>query len=111
MVFHIHVPIIGHLETGKLSSPEATHVLRHDILEVNEYLMSGLVVSSIDKWFLGPVPQFAPDIIAPPHTDDLRTVIDHARAYAADSTKLTWPPVSLSAWVIHLLFHRLSSKP
>nr|GAT44205.1 DEAD-domain-containing protein [Mycena chlorophos] len=33
---------------------------RHDTLEVNNYLTAGLVVSSIDKWFMGPVPQFNP---------------------------------------------------
>ena len=101
-MFRIHAPINGVLETAKLGSPEAAHAPKHDFLEVNEYLMSGLVVSSIDKWFLGPVPQFPPDIIAPTHTEDLRTVIDHARAYATDNSKLTWPPVSPVVWVIYL---------
>lgn len=31
---------------------------KHDILDVNAYLTSGLVVSTIDKWFMGPVPRF-----------------------------------------------------
>lgn len=39
---------------NETSSPN----LRYDILEVNKYLTGGLVVSSIDKWFMGPVPQY-----------------------------------------------------
>ena len=31
---------------------------RYDIPEVSVYLASGLVVSAIDKWFMGPVPRF-----------------------------------------------------
>lgn len=36
----------------------------HDILEVNDYLTSGLVVSPLDKWFMGPAPRFAPESLA-----------------------------------------------
>ncbi|KAJ7293596.1 anaphase-promoting complex, cyclosome, subunit 4-domain-containing protein [Mycena rebaudengoi] len=59
--------------------------LRHDILEVNNYFMSGLVVSSIDKWFMGPVPQFNPqDLGAMDGSHDLRTVLENTRAVARD---------------------------
>lgn len=38
--------------------PNDANTPRHDILEVNQYFMSGLTESSIDKWFTGPVPSF-----------------------------------------------------
>lgn len=40
----------------------------HDILEVSDYLTSGLSVSQLDKWFLGPAPQFAPEDLSTPDT-------------------------------------------
>ena len=84
------------IETARLSSQktDAQIIPRHDILEVNEYLMSGLEVSSIDRWFMGPVPKFPPDSIAPPPTTELRSVLDRARKTLADPSELTWPPVS-----------------
>ena len=83
-------------ETTRFSTSdrENSHVARHDILEVNEYLMSGLVVSSIDKWFLGPVPQFSPERIGTPQTGDLHASVDQARQFLADPSKLRWPPES-----------------
>ncbi|KAF7306941.1 DEAD-domain-containing protein [Mycena indigotica] len=50
---------------------------RHDTLEVNNYLTAGLVVSSIDKWFMGPVPQFNPqDFGVLAGVPDLRSALD-----------------------------------
>ncbi|KAH8120371.1 anaphase-promoting complex, cyclosome, subunit 4-domain-containing protein [Phellopilus nigrolimitatus] len=104
-------------ETSRLSATnDNTIVPRHDILEVNEYLMSGLVVSSIDRWFIGPVPQFSPDSIATPQTVDLRSVIDHACAFASDPSKLTWPPITQKKDLSHLdrnldaLVHALAER-
>jgi hypothetical protein len=34
---------------------------KHDILMVNDYLISGLIDSAIDRWFVGPVPTFTPE--------------------------------------------------
>lgn len=66
--------------------------LRHDVLEVNNYFMSGLVVSSIDKWFMGPVPQFDPrELGVADGNPSLRTTLEQARA-AVDDTK--WQVVS-----------------
>ncbi len=45
---------------------EAPAPLRHDILEVNQYFMSGLEKSTIDKWFMGPVPTFEPQDLGIP---------------------------------------------
>ncbi|KAF9069043.1 anaphase-promoting complex, cyclosome, subunit 4-domain-containing protein [Rhodocollybia butyracea] len=39
---------------------ETAAPIRHDILEVNQYLMSGLQHSAIDRWFAGPLPDFQP---------------------------------------------------
>lgn len=51
---------MGHIETTAANpSNDNNATPRHDILEVNNYFISGLVVSSIDKWFMGPVPQFS----------------------------------------------------
>lgn len=66
---------------------------RHDTLEVNNYLMSGLVVSSIDKWFMGPVPQFDPkDLGIADAGTNLNSAIEQARI-AAGQTK--WELVCL----------------
>ncbi|KAF9015181.1 anaphase-promoting complex, cyclosome, subunit 4-domain-containing protein [Cyathus striatus] len=61
---------------------------RHDILEVNNYFMSGLVVSSIDKWFMGPVPQFRSCDLGIPGEDALKlaSVIDQAHTVLNDPT-------------------------
>lgn len=36
---------------------------------MNDYLTSGLVVSQLDKWFMGPAPRFAPDSLGVRGTD------------------------------------------
>jgi anaphase-promoting complex subunit 4 len=67
---------------------------RHDILEVNEFLMSGLIVSSIDRWFIGPVPQFSMQhLTGVPQPTTLHSVMEQARQLTDDPSKLTWPPV------------------
>ncbi|KAI0078893.1 hypothetical protein K474DRAFT_1659827 [Panus rudis PR-1116 ss-1] len=64
---------------------------RYDILEVNDYLTSGLVVSSIDKWFMGPLPRFdLKDVVIPVH--DLDTSIQIARNFLSNPDNITWPP-------------------
>lgn len=73
------------------SSNESTVTARHDILEVNNYFISGLVVSSIDKWFLGPVPHFHPRDLGIPGEDDatLLSALERARTVAGDPDKLS----------------------
>ncbi|KAJ3970282.1 anaphase-promoting complex, cyclosome, subunit 4-domain-containing protein [Lentinula raphanica] len=70
-------------ETVRLGPPTDTpNLLRHDILEVNQYLMSGLEKSVIDKWFMGPVPTFAPqDLGIPGHDLTARDALERAREY------------------------------
>ncbi|KAJ7071011.1 anaphase-promoting complex, cyclosome, subunit 4-domain-containing protein, partial [Mycena amicta] len=61
---------------------------RHDTLEVNNYLTAGLVVSSLDKWFMGPVPQFNPqDFGVLAGTPDLRSALEQA-----------YTPIDPAAW-------------
>ncbi|KAJ4486184.1 anaphase-promoting complex, cyclosome, subunit 4-domain-containing protein [Lentinula aciculospora] len=56
--------------------------LRHDILEVNQYLMSGLEKSMIDKWFMGPVPTFVPQDLGIPGYDlTVRAALQRAHEY------------------------------
>ncbi|KAJ3575641.1 hypothetical protein NP233_g977 [Leucocoprinus birnbaumii] len=77
---------------------------RHDILEVNAYLTSGLVVSSIDKWFIGPVPQFTPRDLGIP-TEDTRPinlVLEQIRNVAGDPARLDWQANGIRKDLSHL---------
>ncbi|KAJ6610891.1 anaphase-promoting complex, cyclosome, subunit 4-domain-containing protein [Mycena sp. CBHHK59/15] len=77
--------------------------LRHDILEVNNYFMSGLVVSSIDKWFMGPVPQFNPrDLGSADGITDLSTAVEHARTVARDPSQIQWQTTATQNDLSHL---------
>ncbi|KAG5722502.1 ATP-dependent RNA helicase DRS1 [Termitomyces sp. T112] len=55
---------------------------RHDILEVNNYLVSGLATSTIDRWFTGPAPQFSLIDISRESDKSIVDVIDQARTVA-----------------------------
>ncbi|KAJ3554550.1 hypothetical protein NM688_g3049 [Phlebia brevispora] len=78
------------------NSTSETHsqTARHDLLEVNEYLMSGLVVSSIDKWFMGPVPSFSPAELGVPMAQDLTSSVRTVREVLNKPEGLTWPPAA-----------------
>ncbi|OBZ78996.1 Anaphase-promoting complex subunit 4 [Grifola frondosa] len=66
----------------------------HDLLEVNDYLMSGLVVSPIDKWFMGPVPRFSPQDLGVPEpssgVDGVMSAIKRARSVINSAEGMTW---------------------
>lgn len=66
---------------------------RHDVLEVNEYLMSGLVVSSIDRWFMGTLPKFSLSELAVPHVQKLNASMDAVSDILGKADGVTWPPV------------------
>ncbi|KAF9229304.1 hypothetical protein BS17DRAFT_689834 [Gyrodon lividus] len=79
----------------------------HDILEVNGYLMSGLMVSQIDRWFTGPAPQFNPgDLSYSPQTPNSGITLDEALqlAHAAlqDASQTAWQPNIASIDFSHL---------
>ena len=70
---------------------------QHDILEVNEYLTSSLVVSPIDKWFMGPVARINREGLGVPSENvNIKTAIAKARA-ALDRWDQTVQEVSLKA--------------
>ncbi|KDQ63736.1 hypothetical protein JAAARDRAFT_203134 [Jaapia argillacea MUCL 33604] len=81
-------------ETGRINpNPESQtqHNPRHDILEVNSYLMTGLVVSPIDRWFMGAVPQFSPtDLGIPGAIPDLSELIQRAQGAVKDHAQMAW---------------------
>jgi len=73
---------------------ETRPIPEYDMLEVNHYLMSGLVVSSIDKWFMGPIPQFSPeDLGVPGDKQDLQSAIRRAQAVASNPAQMAWQAV------------------
>ena len=73
---------------------ETRPIPEYDMLEVNHYLMSGLVVSSIDKWFMGPIPQFSPeDLGVPGDNQDLQLALRKAQAVISDPSQMAWQTV------------------
>ncbi|ESK88893.1 anaphase-promoting complex component cut20 apc4 [Moniliophthora roreri MCA 2997] len=72
-------------------SNETPPPMLHDILEVNQYLMAGLEVSSIDQWFVGPTPSFSLDELGVPPEDLLfPNVLQQARKVLDDPDQLAW---------------------
>jgi anaphase-promoting complex subunit 4 len=73
---------------------ETRPVPEYDMLEVNHYLMSGLVVSSIDKWFMGPISQLSPeDLGVPGDKQDLQSILRRAQAVASEPSQIAWQAV------------------
>ncbi|KAF5375104.1 hypothetical protein D9758_000258 [Tetrapyrgos nigripes] len=68
---------------------ETVPPLRHDILEVNQYLMQGLEGGSIDKWFSGQVPVFSPqDLGLPNYSLSLEATLQEARKVLEEGSEL-----------------------
>jgi hypothetical protein len=91
--------LIGNLssETSKMAITEqhvASPPIRHDILEVNEYLMSGLASSPIDDFFAGPVPRFTTDGLGVSGlAANLNDALERAKAAIASPQTLLAKPV------------------
>ena len=85
------------VEVNNVNSPNDGNIPRHDILEVNNYFIDGLGTSSIDKWFIGPVPQFqAVDLGILEHGNgSLADILERARTVANDPSQMTWQIVRL----------------
>ncbi|KAI0094909.1 anaphase-promoting complex, cyclosome, subunit 4-domain-containing protein [Irpex rosettiformis] len=64
---------------------------KHDLLDVCEYLDSGLVVSSIDKWFIGGLSTFEPSEIHRPAVNGVKAAVAKARVSLKQGLK--WPPL------------------
>ncbi|KAK2461900.1 hypothetical protein APHAL10511_006363 [Amanita phalloides] len=69
-----------------------TPIPKHNLLEVNNYFMSGLVVSSIDKWFMGPVPSFSPRELGLPGDTygGIPDVLEKARFVLSTPGQVVW---------------------
>jgi len=67
------------------------------LLEVNNYFISGLLASSIDKWFSGPVPQFQPADLGVPNQGkrSLADQLERAHIFATDASQMAWQTVRL----------------
>ena len=77
---------------------------RHDILEVNNYLTSGLAESPIDKWFTGPIPCFSlSDLRIPDGDESIFSVLDRARRVFDDKGGMCWTEVGVMSWCISSL--------
>ncbi|KAH9969035.1 anaphase-promoting complex, cyclosome, subunit 4-domain-containing protein [Russula dissimulans] len=74
-----------------VADPQSSNQPRHDILEVNEYLTTGLMKSEIDAWFCGDVPGFLPQDLGVPHDDqNLSAAIERARSALRDPSQTAW---------------------
>ncbi|KAH7930991.1 hypothetical protein BV22DRAFT_1027754 [Leucogyrophana mollusca] len=75
----------------------------YDILEVNNYLMCGLVTSEVDSWFTGPLPQFHLESLGVPgHDQALDSVLQQAQIALQDPSQTAWKPTITSAQFSHL---------
>lgn len=75
--------------------PTETNVPRHDILEVNNYLISGLASSEIDAWFDGKLDLFEPHHLGVPTvpSGSLASVIRRAATVATNPADPAWKEV------------------
>jgi anaphase-promoting complex subunit 4 len=91
-----HLPDI-YLEIGNASpvaDPQSSNHQRHDVLEVNEYLTTGLVKSEIDSWFCDGIPKFLPQDLGVPHDNqNLSAAIERARSALRDPSETAWDHV------------------
>ena len=85
------------IEVTNIVLPNDANTARHDILEVNQYFMSGLTESSIDRWFTGPVPSFKPSDLNVPDLSGttLPQALSRAREALKDCEKTPLCSVSL----------------
>lgn len=68
---------------------------RYDIMQANEYMMSGLAESVLDKWFTGQAPKFSLDELGSVGEvrGDLSEVMERARGVAKNPTGIEWQHV------------------
>jgi len=89
--FKEFISFIRHETVAVNPATETRPIPEYDMLEVNHYLISGLVVSSIDKWFMGQIPQFSPeDLGVPGDKQDLQSVLRRAQIVANNSSQMAW---------------------
>lgn len=68
---------------------------RYDIMQANEYMMSGLAESILDKWFSGQAPKFSLEELGSvgEGRGDLTEVMERAREVANNPTGIEWQHV------------------
>lgn len=82
---------------------ETQAFLDFDILEVNGYLMSGLMGSQIDRWFTGSAPQFNPgDLFTSQTPKTLDEALQSAHAALQDPSQTAWQPTIVCMELSHL---------
>jgi anaphase-promoting complex subunit 4 len=67
-------------------------MMRHDVLEVNQYFLSGLKSSPLDKWFLGPFPTFQNEDLVRVANGSLRDILDDVSVFI-NGAPLKWQQV------------------
>jgi anaphase-promoting complex subunit 4 len=79
---------LGIETTSANPANETAPPLRHDILEVNQYLMQGLEGGTIEKWFSGQVPAFSPqDLGLPSYSLSLEATLQEARKVLTEGSE------------------------
>lgn len=78
---------------------------RYDIMQANEYMMSGLAESVLDKWFSGQAPKFSLEELGSvgEGTGDLTEVMERARKVANDPRGIEWQHVRLRYEIAELI--------
>jgi anaphase-promoting complex subunit 4 len=88
------VLLIVDIESLSPAAQDSGAMMRHDVLEVNQYFLSGLKSSSLDKWFLGPLPTFENDDLIRAANGSLRDTLDDASVFI-NGAPLKWQQVRL----------------
>ena len=78
--------------TANNESP-STSTPRHDVLEVNDYLVGGLIHSPIDKFFSGPPPTFSLSDLGVSSKQTLSSALQRAQSVANDPYQMAWQMV------------------
>ncbi|KAI0348023.1 hypothetical protein BDW22DRAFT_1319603 [Trametopsis cervina] len=98
-------------ETHRLAAqhPDAAVLpQKHDVLDVDEYLNTGLVNSVIDLWFTGDFPRLTTASIRRPVLTDLKMAMEKAKE--AVKKDIEYPPVRYLDKNIDLLMQELSTR-
>ena len=67
---------------------------RYDIMQANEYVMSGLAESVLDKWFSGQAPKFSlEELGSVGEGGDPSEIMERARKVANDPKGIEWQHV------------------
>ena len=68
---------------------------RYDIMQANEYMMSGIAESVLDKWFTGQAPKVSLEELGSVGEvrGDLSEVMERARRVANNATGIEWQHV------------------